>query len=67
LMEFGWVDDPGLLFAETIADRPVYREERDVIYAFSQVFDQLVERALSPDQTVAMLRDLAGRLPDHDC
>jgi hypothetical protein len=65
LMEFGWPDDPGFVYVEPLGERPTYLSGRPDIYAYSSVFDRLISLALSPSETLQMLRDLAGRSPDH--
>jgi hypothetical protein len=60
IMEFGWPYDHGLVFNETSPDRPNYLNDRGSVYDYSQLFDHLVGLALSPDDSVQMLRNLAG-------
>jgi hypothetical protein len=61
LLEFGFTSDPGLVYLEPQSDRPTYLEDREDVYAYSQAFDRLVEIALSPDDSVEMLRSVAAR------
>jgi transcriptional regulator with XRE-family HTH domain len=66
LMEFAWNPEPEFVYTEPLGERPTYLERRRDIYAYSAVFDRLVELACSPSESLQMLRDLAGRPPGRD-
>jgi transcriptional regulator with XRE-family HTH domain len=61
LLEFGLPRDPGLVFVEATFDRHTYLSERSAVYAYAQVFEHLDRLALTPAQSLQMLRDVAGR------
>lgn len=65
LMEFDWNPEPEFVYTEPLGERPTYLEHRRDIYAYSAVFDRLVELALPPSESLQMLRDLAERPPGH--
>jgi hypothetical protein len=59
IMDFGWPNDPGLVFLESSPDRAAYLDRRGDVYSYSQVFEQLIRVAMAPADSVQMLRDLA--------
>jgi hypothetical protein len=66
IMEFGWPDDPGIVFVETIPDHPAYYTSRGQVYAFAQAFESITAIALSPTETLEMIRRLAGSRRSRD-
>lgn len=60
LFEFGWEDDPGLVYLEPQSDRATYLEDRRDVYTFSQAFERLVDTALPPEDSLDMLRRVAS-------
>lgn len=59
LMDFGLPDHPGLLQLEPGLVNPTHVDDRREIYLHSQAFGEAAEIALSPRETVALLRTVA--------
>lgn len=51
-------DDESFVHREHAPDRTIYLEERADVYLYSQVFERLTEVALSPSDSIQMLRDM---------
>jgi hypothetical protein len=52
-------DDPGIVHVEPGFDGSLYMEERQDIYLYSRVFQRLLEVALSPAESLDLLRSVA--------
>lgn len=59
IMEFGWPDDPGLVYLEPQSDQSTYLGSRRDVYAFAGAFERLAEIAESPGDSLQMLRRVA--------
>lgn len=60
LLSFPWPTDPGVVYLETRLVRARTFDRREQIYSYSQLFDRLTGFALPPDDSVKLLRQLAG-------
>jgi hypothetical protein len=59
IMEFGESDDdPGLVHVEPGFTGSLYMEERNEIYLYSRVFQRLLEIALSPAESMDLIRSV---------
>ncbi|WP_026414532.1 helix-turn-helix domain-containing protein [Actinomadura oligospora] len=54
-------EDPSLVYLET-QQTSIYLEEREELQRYGMIFQHLSAMALSPDASVAYLKDLAGQL-----
>lgn len=59
ILDFPWSNDLGLVYIEGFL-RATFLESRVDIYRHSASFERLATLALSPDESVEMLRSLAG-------
>lgn len=59
ILGFPWPDDPGVVYVETRTGGDCLQEPHEVD-DFVQSFDHVRRRALSPVESVAMIRDIAG-------
>jgi transcriptional regulator with XRE-family HTH domain len=55
VLEFPWVDDSGLVFTEGLVEGR-YFDTRAEVYEYASLFERLSELALTPDESLAMLR-----------
>jgi hypothetical protein len=63
LMQFGTAeDDPGLVHLEPGFDGSLYLEERRDLYLYSRLFQGLVEVALPPAESLALVRQVADEI-----
>jgi hypothetical protein len=61
VMDFGWPDDPGLVYVEANGRRPTYMAHLADIWTYAGLFDQLTALALPPRESRHKLRDMAQR------
>jgi hypothetical protein len=61
IMEFGWEGDPGLVYIEPRLYRAEVLDGRREVYRYSQVFDRLLQLAISPLESISLLRKVAER------
>jgi hypothetical protein len=65
-MEFGWPDDLGLVYVEAVGRRPTYLGALADVWTYAGLWDRLTALALSPDESLQMLRDTVERsTPPH--
>ncbi len=59
ILTFPWPTDPGVVYLESGWSAGVYLEEPHEIEDHRQIFERLCDLALTPDASLALMRDLA--------
>lgn len=65
ILDFDLPDDPGLVHVEPVLVGSIYVEERSQIYVYSQVFEHLQEIAMSPEDSLELLCQVASNPKGH--
>lgn len=58
IFDFPWESDPGVVCLE-LREQTIYLEEAHEIDSYALAFQSLVDRAMTPDRSLAMVRELA--------